>query len=289
MIYLGTCSWKYPSWKGVVYQGSDRKKYLSEYSGIYNSVEIDQWFWSLFGSSLPKMPDPIVAAEYAGSVPENFKFTIKVPNSLTLTHYYNYQNPEKNLTENKWFLSEELFSEFLKSIEPLKKNLGVLIFQFEYINKKKIPSKEQFFTKLEKFFSNIRKTTDIAIELRNSSWIDEQYFNLLDQIGASHVLSQGYYMDDIRDIYNNFNSRIKETSVIRLLGRDRKGIEKLSGNKWDRRIIPQESELKDIASIIDDLERRGIKVFVNINNHYEGSAPLTIKRLQEILSEIRKT
>ena len=96
-------------------------------------------------------------------------------------------------------------------------------------------------------------------------------------------------MNGIRDNYKNFNSLIKETSVIRLLGRDRKGIEKLSGNKWDRRIIPQESELKDSASIIDDLERRGIKVFVNINNHYEGSAPLTIKRLKEILSEIRKT
>ena len=28
---------------------------------------------------------------------------------------------------------------------------------------------------------------------------------------------------------------------------------------------------------------RGVDVYVNVNNHYEGSAPLTIERIKELL------
>ena len=48
MIRFGTCSWKYDSWKGIVYTESKSKNYLKEYSQKFNTVEIDQWFWSLF-------------------------------------------------------------------------------------------------------------------------------------------------------------------------------------------------------------------------------------------------
>ena len=34
------------------------------------------------------MPKPGVVAEYVASVPKDFKFSIKVPNSITLTHQY---------------------------------------------------------------------------------------------------------------------------------------------------------------------------------------------------------
>lgn len=33
-----------------------------------------------------------------------------------------------------------------------------------------------------------------------------------------------------------------------------------------------------------DLAGQGADVFVNVNNHYEGSAPLTIERIQKIIS-----
>jgi uncharacterized protein YecE (DUF72 family) len=48
---------------------------------------VDQWFWSLFPAG-PKLPDPATARAYAESVPDGFLFTVKVPNSLTLTHYH---------------------------------------------------------------------------------------------------------------------------------------------------------------------------------------------------------
>ena len=49
-IRIGTCSWKYDSWRGLVYRDQAKKNYLQEYSELYDTVEIDQWFWSLFGT-----------------------------------------------------------------------------------------------------------------------------------------------------------------------------------------------------------------------------------------------
>ncbi len=86
-IKIGTCSWKYDSWKGLVYSDNVGKDYLSEYSQHYNLVEVDQWFWSLFGDKVV-LPKPDVVAEYVASVPKDFRFSIKVPNAITLTHQY---------------------------------------------------------------------------------------------------------------------------------------------------------------------------------------------------------
>ena len=62
MLRIGTCSWKYPSWKGLVYSRATGIDYLSEYATRYNTVEVDQWFWAL--------PEPTTAASKK-AVPRN--------------------------------------------------------------------------------------------------------------------------------------------------------------------------------------------------------------------------
>ena len=117
IIRLGTCSWKYDSWRGLVYSDQAKKNYLLEYSKKYDTVEIDQWFWSLFGVDKVSLPFPNIVEEYTESVPEDFKFTIKVPNSITLTHFYR-KIKTKPLEVNPYFLSIELFETFLNSLKP---------------------------------------------------------------------------------------------------------------------------------------------------------------------------
>lgn len=80
-IYLGTCSWKYDSWKGLIYDFNKNYSlddYLTDYSKHFNTVEIDQWFWSLFPTGV-KLPNPDQVKIYNDSVPDNFLFTVKVP------------------------------------------------------------------------------------------------------------------------------------------------------------------------------------------------------------------
>ena len=89
-LRIGTCSWKYDSWKGLVYDPAKKYgpyDYLADYAKYFNTVEIDQWFWSLFPQGA-KLPDSKTVKAYTDSVPDDFLFTVKAPNSITLTHFY---------------------------------------------------------------------------------------------------------------------------------------------------------------------------------------------------------
>ena len=46
-LRIGTCSWKYPSWRGLVYSAAQGINYLQEYAARFNTVEVGQWFWSV--------------------------------------------------------------------------------------------------------------------------------------------------------------------------------------------------------------------------------------------------
>jgi uncharacterized protein YecE (DUF72 family) len=143
-IRIGTCSWKYDSWQGLVYPRGKEINYLKEYSTHFSTVEIDQWFWSLFKGDTVVLPKAEVVKEYARSVPPGFTFSIKVPNSITLTHHY---NKKKNapLVPNPHFLSTELMEKFLQTLEPLGDHIGPVMFQFEYLNKNKMTSLGPFY------------------------------------------------------------------------------------------------------------------------------------------------
>jgi uncharacterized protein YecE (DUF72 family) len=121
-LRIGSASWKYDSWEGLVYEPGSPNSYLEQYAGRFDTVEIDQWFWSLFESPQPRLPDPALAEEYRRSVPEDFRFTVKVPNSITLTHHYS-KGRSGPLKANPGFLSVELYAEFLSRIEPLADRL----------------------------------------------------------------------------------------------------------------------------------------------------------------------
>ena len=76
-LRVGTCSWKYPSWAGLVYSRAEGIDYLAEYARKYSTVEVDQWFWTL-------KPSPSDVERYRVAVPGDFRFTVKAPNALTL-------------------------------------------------------------------------------------------------------------------------------------------------------------------------------------------------------------
>ncbi|HLG33096.1 MAG TPA: DUF72 domain-containing protein, partial [Ignavibacteriaceae bacterium] len=143
MIRIGTCSWKYDSWRGLVYPENKQINYLEEYSKHFNTVEIDQWFWSLFEPSKVVLPSKKIVEEYNNSTPDDFLFTIKVPNAITLTHFYSKSKTDP-LKLNPHFLSIDLFKEFYLTLKPLNKKIGCLIFQFEYLNKQKMSSISEF-------------------------------------------------------------------------------------------------------------------------------------------------
>jgi uncharacterized protein YecE (DUF72 family) len=273
---IGTCSWKYESWRGIVYPDFGEFDFLEEYSKHYNTVEIDQWFWSLIKDKA-YLPKPKSVNEYNEATPDDFKFTIKMPNSLTLTH------PYKSTTPNPYFLSPELMKSFIHSIEPIIDKVGVLMFQFEYLNKNKMHSLKEFIHKFQQLVKTVDKSIQIGIEIRNSNYLKKEYFQFLKENKIAHVFLQGYFMPNITEVYNNFKELLHDTTVIRLHSYDRKGIEAEENNNWNNIYQSKDDELPSIIKMINSLNSKDSNLYLNVNNHYEGSAPLTINKIKNSL------
>ncbi len=66
-------------------------------------------------------------------------------------------------------------------------------------------------------------------------------------------------------------------------GPDRKEMEEQTRNDWGRIVSPKDNDIDELAEMLSDLTSRNIESFVFVNNHFEGSAPRTIVRIEERL------
>ncbi len=288
LLRLGTCSWKYDSWKGLVYDHGKTYRpddYLPDYAKRLDSVEVDQWFWSLFPGGA-RLPDPAVVRRYAKSVPDDFVFTVKAPNALTLTHFYAKQTPAHAAfagKPNPHFLDRDLLVQFLETLSPMESKLGPIMFQFEYLNKQKMPSKEVFFERFGEFIEAAPKGYPYAVEIRNPNYLTEAFFAFLKAHGLGFVYLDGYYMPPIGQVFEKFKPETASFQVVRLHGGDRLEIEGQTGEVWDKVVAPKPGGLESAAKIIRANAKKRILTYLNLNNHYEGSAPLTARRLLDVL------
>ena len=221
-VKVGTCSWNYDSWLGLVYNKTEKTatEYLRQYSEKYRTVEVDSWFY--------KIPDRNEVLSYKSMVDYDFRFTCKVTNSITLTHLRN-----RNKDKNTDFLSPELFNRYLDSIAPLIDQIDGIMFEFEYLNKSKMSGIEEFLNALNDFFAQIPTDIPLAVETRNPNYLKPSYFELLNTYNVSHVFSEKQYMPSIVSVYAEYQDYIKDATIIRLLGDDRKEIEnKTKQNKF---------------------------------------------------------
>ena len=228
------------------------------------------------------MPNEKDVEEYTQSVPDDFKFSIKIPNSITLTHYYQ-RSKKEDLKENPNFFSAEIFSKFLTTLKPMKKKLGPLMFQFEYLNKQKMSGLPEFIERFETFLSELDSKYLYGVEIRNPNYLKKPFFEFIERNNLLAVLLEGYYMPSIMEVFKEFKNYIQDTVVIRLHGPDRSGIEKETGKVWNKIVAPKDEQLNDIAEIIHYFSKQKTDVYLNVNNHYEGSAPLTISKVEKLL------
>lgn len=280
MIHLGTCSWKYPSWSGLVYSDQPAN-YLQEYAQHYDTVEVDQWFYSLFKEKVV-LPSPKVVAEYAASVPPEFRFGVKLPNALTMTHYHPTAKTDP-LVSNPYFLSPDILKGFLDRLEPLQSHLGPMMFQFGYLNRGMMPSQAEFLDKLGAFAGQLPKGYTWCVETRNPNFLNAAYFGFLRDHNLGHVWQQGYFMPPIFGLYRQFADQLTDTVVMRFHGQDREGMEDKAGKDWSKLIEKRDADLDALAGMVKDLKARKRQIWAFVNNHYEGSAPLTIRRIMERL------
>ena len=187
------------------------------------------------------------------------------------------------LVPNPHFLSADLLYRFLECLEPMRSKLGPLMLQFGYLNQNMIESQADFLDRLEAFMSWLPKELEWCIEPRNPAWLNGAYFTLLRRLGAGHVFQQGYYMPPVWRVFGQYADKLPDQVVVRLHGPDRERMDERAGKDWSKIVEARDGEIAALAGLLQDLRNHGRKTWLFVNNHYEGCAPLTIKRLREQL------
>ena len=141
---------------------------------------------------------------------------------------------------------------------------------------------------LGRFLDKAPGEFDYAIETRNPNYLSPPFLDFLDQQGVGYIYIDGYHIPPIGQVFDRYQPAIAKPSVIRLHGSDRRAIEKETGEIWNRIVAPKPTGLRDAARIVRANRQRNVRTFVNVNNHYEGSAPLTIRRFLDVLLDEEK-
>ena len=122
------------------------------------------------------------------------------------------------------------------------------------------------------FLSKFESPFPLGIEIRNPWYLNKYYFDFLQRNNLSRVYLQGYFMPPIFESYNKFKH-----------GPDRKEIEEQTGGNWNQIVTPKDDELTKVVDMINYFSSKNIDVYLNVNNHYEGRIPLTIRKIQQLL------
>jgi uncharacterized protein YecE (DUF72 family) len=113
-----------------------------------------------------------------------------------------------------------------------------------------------------------------------------EFFDFLKEHNLGYVYLDGYYMPPIGEVFEKYQPATADYAIVRLHGGDRKEIEKITGEIWNSVAAPKPKGLESAARIVKANQQRGMRTYVNVNNHYEGSAPLTIDRFLDVLTHI---
>jgi uncharacterized protein YecE (DUF72 family) len=158
------------------------------------------------------------------------------------------------------------------------------MFQFEYLNKQKMPSVEAFIERFGEFIDRAPKGYRYALEVRNKNFYTPAFFDFLKGRDLGFVYVEVFYMPPIGEVFEKFKPETASFQIIRLHGGDRVDIESQTGEVWDRIVAPKPTGLKAAAAIVRANAKKKILTYLNLSNHYEGSAPLSLRRFLDVLT-----
>jgi uncharacterized protein YecE (DUF72 family) len=258
-LRIGTSAFTAAGWPGSFYpKGLPERDYLSFYATKFNTVELDNTFY--------RTPALSTVQGWNAKSPKGFIFAAKIPQ--VITH-------EKVLADCAPDLNQ-----FLKVMDALGEKLGPLLFQFGYFNKKAFPSVNDFLARLVPFLKKLPKGYEFAVEIRNKNWLVPQLVEALRECGIALTLIDQAWMPPAAQWFEKLDPITTDFAYVRLLG-DRKGIEQKT-KTWDKVIVNRSAELSEWAKLCRPIVRRGVKLFVYVNNHYSGSGFVTAEQFRKL-------
>ncbi|HLN35801.1 MAG TPA: DUF72 domain-containing protein [Nitrososphaeraceae archaeon] len=258
-IYLGCSGWSYADppekggWTKVFYPSSQTKR-LSYYSRFFDTVEMDSTFYEKFYKYMTKQT--FIGLDNA--TPENFEFSIKVPE--TVTHI-------KRLDVRKGAISS--LEEFLDKISPLKitNKLGAILVQLP-------PSLTvSDFKDTENFLDRLPSGYQYALEFRHPSWNTEGPWEMLKHYDIAAVMTDSPLSDKLQYLAE-VTVTSKNHSFIRFHGRS-------SRHRYN--YLYSKEELKPWIGKIKEITSKTNTLRIYFNNHYGAKAVINALEFKDML------
>jgi uncharacterized protein YecE (DUF72 family) len=294
-IYVGTSSWKYEGWLGMIYTPGryqtrgkfSRAKFeatcLAEYSETFKTVCFDGGFY--------QFPTPKQLEAYLSQVPDDFQLSIKVTEEITVKNFPNLPRyRERANLPNEHFLDPDLFiSSFLGPLGPYRGKIGTLIFEFSHFQKGDYENGREFAEALDTFLSRLPKDWKYSVEIRNETFLQPDYFAVLRRHGVAHAFNNWSRMPSVGSQIQQPDSFTADFTSARFLLKPGRGYDQAV--KEFQPYTEVKEELPEARAALYELltpakQGRPNTRYIYVNNRLEGSAPRTIFA---VISELFKT
>jgi uncharacterized protein YecE (DUF72 family) len=287
-LYLGTSSWSFPGWQGLVWDKAYSEQVLARRGlaayarhPLLRSVGIDRTHYAPI--------DVAAFREYAQAVPPGFRFLTKAHEACTLAVFpghprYGAQRGQLNpLFFDAAYARDHVVAPF---VEGLEASAGPLLFQLAQQPLETLGgSPRRFAEKLYRFLRDLPKGPIYAVEVRNPQLLTPDYRAALRAAGAVHCINVVPQMPapSLQPLAE------KDPLVIRwMLAAHHTYETALAAYRpFDRMVDPDVVTRLQLARLVGSALKREVPVWLIANNKAEGSAPLTLVELARCLEEER--
>jgi uncharacterized protein YecE (DUF72 family) len=282
-LRLGTSSWSFPGWEGIVYDRSVSEETLArEGLGAYaahpllRTVSVDRAFY--------RPLDVQQLRAYAAEVPEHFRFLVKADRAVTSPLDPLDAEGGTKSAPNPRFLHAGYASELVAAmVEGLGQKLGGVLLQLPPIPPNLVGGRDRFLERLSGFLAALPKACLYAVELRTPAFLSERYAQILEASGVAHCYNVHPAMAPLARQAAVVRPFQQPALVVRwMLGHSQAYRDaKRRYDPFDRIVDEDPATRELIARTVLDASLAERPAFVIANNKAEGSAPLTVFRLAE--------
>jgi len=292
-LRLGTSSWNYPGWDGLVWNGEYAETNLSRYGlaayaqhPLFRTVSIDRTFY--------RPMNVAQFAEYATQVGQDFRFVVKAP-SLVCDALVR-DDTGRGMRQNPNFLNaEQAIQTFVEpALEGLKHRLGALVFQISPLPTGWLGQMPKVIDRLHallRAIPDLKATAPdsvVAVEVRDPQWLTPQFVAALRDTGATYCMGLHAKMPRIAE----------QLPILRALWPGplvcRWNLNPIHGaygyedaqdlySPYSKIIDPDPETRAALVRVIAGTAQAGQNVFVTLSNKAEGSAPLSVIELARAL------
>lgn len=276
-IRLGTSSWHFPGWRGLVWAqayepGELSRGGLRAYAQhpLLTAAGIDRSFYA-----------PLPArqfASYADQVPAHFRFVVKAPGRTT--HPWLPAEDVSRGGANADFLDPVFATdEFVNpAIAGLGDRAGTLLFQFPPLGRTLTRTPERFIEQLQNFLSRLPPGPRYAVEVRDARILTRRFFASLREAGAGYCIGLHPRMPPVTAQAAAMAGFGPGPLLIRWNLASNCGYEEARDRftPFDRLHGEDIATRESIARLILATVAAGEDCTVLVNNNAEGCAPLTL-------------